>query len=92
VRASSLARVVGEKKARGLWYIYRRYSGAEAMANVWYQRSIFLTDGIRARGWRGGRAQAKNLIPPVKLFDRRYEYRTTSPTPKCGRDFHKYAM
>jgi hypothetical protein len=32
-----------------------------------------LTDGIRARGWRGGRAQRKILIPPVNSFDRRYQ-------------------
>ena len=27
---------------------------------------------MRARGWWGGRAQTKNLIPTVILFDRRY--------------------
>jgi hypothetical protein len=41
-------------------------------APVLYQRSFFLTDGIRARGWWGGRAQRENLIPSVKFFDRRY--------------------
>ena len=51
-----LARVVGEKKAREIWYLCRRYSAQEALADGPVQRRACRTTSSTPRSPSGARS------------------------------------
>src|SRR4029453_11102800 len=73
-----LARVIGEKKAREMWYLCRRYSAAEALA-MGLVNAVFPDDRLPAGAGRSGARSSRSAARP-RSRSRRHRSTPTART------------